>query len=47
MFTGAADALLYLREANHKWDSCSGEAVVRALGGYFSDIDGKEIVYDP
>lgn len=47
MVKGETDALLYLKAANHKWDSCAGEAIVLALGGFFSDSDGAAIVYDP
>jgi 3'-phosphoadenosine 5'-phosphosulfate (PAPS) 3'-phosphatase len=44
---GESDALLYLRAANHKWDSCAGEAIILALGGSFSDSQGNDILYDP
>jgi 3'-phosphoadenosine 5'-phosphosulfate (PAPS) 3'-phosphatase len=44
---GETDGLLYLRAANHKWDSCAGEAVLVALGGCFSDSQGNPILYDP
>ena len=44
---GETDALLYLRAANHKWDSCAGEAIILALGGFFSDSNGAAIEYDP
>ncbi len=44
---GETDGLLYLRAANHKWDSCAGEAILVAMGGSFSDAEGKHIPYDP
>ena len=34
---GETDGLLYLKAANHKWDSCAGEAILVAIGGSFSD----------
>ncbi len=44
---GETDGLLYLRAANHKWDSCAGEAILVAMGGSFSDAEGNPIPYDP
>ncbi len=44
---GETDGLLYLRAANHKWDSCAGEAILLALGGSFTDSRGNPIEYDP
>lgn len=41
------DALLYLSAANHKWDSCAGEAIILALGGYFTDCFNQPIAYNP
>jgi len=40
------DILLYLKAANHKWDSCAGEAIILALGGYFTDSKKHAIIYD-
>lgn len=47
VFKGEMDALLYIRANNHKWDSCAPEAIVQALGGFFTDIYGHPIPYDP
>lgn len=44
---GETDVLIYLKAANHKWDSCAGEAIILALGGFFSDSNGAAIEYDP
>lgn len=27
--------MIYMKPFAYKWDSCAGEAVVRAMGGYF------------
>ena len=28
-----------------KWDICAGDAILRALGGKLTDLDGKEVDY--
>ena len=28
-----------------KWDICAGDAILRALGGRLTDLDGKEVDY--
>lgn len=45
--TGEADVMLYLDSWTHKWDTCAGEAIVKAMGGWFMTSSRKEIVYDP
>lgn len=37
---GEADFMCYLAAYTHKWDSCAGEAIIKSLGGYFSDSHG-------
>lgn len=44
---GQADFMSYLAAYTCKWDSCAGQAIVRSLGGYFSDPRGDELIYDP
>lgn len=44
---GEADILLYYKAQNHKWDSCAGEAIILALGGFFTESSSiKGIRYD-
>ena len=28
-----------------KWDICAGDAILRALGGTLTDLDGREVDY--
>ena len=28
-----------------KWDICAGDAILRALGGRLTDLDGREVDY--
>ena len=44
---GEADALVYVKTGNCRWDSCAGEAIVRAMGGIFTNQFGQHIDYDP
>ena len=44
---GDADALVYLNYGNCRWDSCAGEAIVKAMGGIFTNQLGEDIDYDP
>jgi 3'-phosphoadenosine 5'-phosphosulfate (PAPS) 3'-phosphatase len=39
--------LAYCKSYTKKWDTAAGEAVVKALGGYFTDQFGDSLVYDP
>ena len=34
---GTADALLYVNARVGKWDVCASEAIIRAMGGYYTD----------
>ena len=44
---GEADMMAYVGSATSKWDSCAGEAIIRAMGGNFTTPLGNEINYDP
>ena len=41
------DVGIYLEQGNCKWDTCAGDAVTKAMGGYFTDTNGVDIDYDP
>lgn len=34
---GESDGMIYLKSANCKWDSCAGDAIIKAMGGFYSD----------
>ena len=40
------DALLYLKTGNCRWDSCAGDAIVKAMGGHFTNTLGENIDYE-
>lgn len=42
---GRADIYLAPEFAGSRWDSCAPEAIIRALGGLFTDARGKSINY--
>ncbi|XP_065919220.1 3'(2'),5'-bisphosphate nucleotidase 1-like isoform X3 [Dysidea avara] len=42
-----ADAYLYPTKGTKKWDTCAGEAILKALGGTTTDCVGKPIQYLP
>jgi 3'-phosphoadenosine 5'-phosphosulfate (PAPS) 3'-phosphatase len=44
---GNMDVLLYYGANICKWDSCAGEAIILALGGYFTDKYNNPISYNP
>ena len=44
LLEGKADCALLLREGTKKWDSCPGEALLRARGGCVTDAAGR--LYD-
>ncbi len=43
---GRADLYVSLSDRSRAWDSCGPEAIVRAAGGRFVDLAGRDIVYD-
>lgn len=44
---GYADAYLYPSKGTKKWDTCAGEAILKAMGGTTTDCIGKPIQYLP
>ncbi len=44
---GEADLYVSLSNRSRAWDSCGPEAIVRAAGGRFVDLTGRDVVYDP
>lgn len=43
---GVADVWLYPAAGTSKWDTCPGEAIMQAIGGYTTDARGNPMVYD-
>jgi inositol monophosphatase 3 len=43
---GEVDAMVYCQSWTHKWDSCAGEAIIKAMGGRFTTPWGSNIVYN-
>ena len=43
---GRSDAYVFPSSGTKKWDTCAGDGIVRAAGGLFTDIHGKDILYD-
>lgn len=43
---GRAEAYIFPSKGTKRWDTCAGDAIVRAAGGVFTDIHGKDIMYD-
>ena len=39
----AADIMLFIDSYTGKWDSCAGEAVIKALGGSFTNSYGGDL----
>jgi 3'(2'), 5'-bisphosphate nucleotidase len=45
---GEADAYIHADVGTKKWDSCAGDAIIRAAGGMVTDMYGRDIDYsDP
>lgn len=44
---GKADMYVYATSGTKKWDTCAGEALLKARGGCLSDSRGCSIPYDP
>eukprot|EP00854_Cymbomonas_tetramitiformis_P011462 gene11462-13548_t len=45
LLEGRAHSLLLLRRGSKKWDSCAGEALLRAVGGSVTDAVGRRYAY--
>lgn len=43
---GRSDAYVYPSMGTKKWDTCAGDAIVKAAGGLFTDIHGNDILYN-
>ncbi len=43
---GEVDAMTYCEQWTHKWDSCAGDAIIKAMGGSFTSPYGNDILYD-
>ena len=41
------DAYIYPTPGTKRWDTCAGDALIRAAGGAVTDLHGQELVYDP
>ncbi len=39
--------LAYIASYTSKWDSCAGESIVLAMGGYFLTQKKESLEYDP
>ena len=42
---GGIDAYVFPNPGTKKWDTCAGDAIVRAAGGLMTDINGKRFDY--
>ena len=40
-----ADLYVHLSKHSYAWDACAPDAILRAAGGVFTDVDGKDFVY--
>ena len=38
---GGVDAYMFLNPGTKKWDTCAGDAIIRAAGGLMTNINGK------
>ncbi len=43
---GEVDAYVYPNRGTKKWDTCVGDAIVRELGGFLTDVNGDTLKYD-
>jgi len=39
--------MVYINTGNCRWDSCAGEAIIKAMGGIFTNQHGQQIDYEP
>ena len=44
---GTVDAYIYPSIGTKRWDTCAGDALIRAAGGAVTDVHGRSLVYDP
>jgi len=42
---GEVDAMTYCENWTHKWDSCAGDAIIKAMKGRFTTSWGNNIRY--
>lgn len=42
-----AELMAYSLSFTQKWDTCAGEAVIKAMKGYCTTQFGDEILYNP
>ncbi len=47
VINGEVDLLAYLMHYTSKWDTCAGEAIIKAMGGYSLSMKKETIMYDP
>eukprot|EP00466_Bigelowiella_natans_P006449 jgi/Bigna1/135157/aug1.28_g9865 len=47
LLDGTADAYVFPRPGMYLWDTCAGEALLRAMGGDLTDRFGNHIRYSP
>lgn len=47
VIVGEADAMVYFGSRCSKWDTCAGEALIRAIGGQVTGLRNEKIEYDP
>lgn len=47
VINGEADIMAYVGANTSKWDSCAGEAIIKAMDGNFTTPTGKDITYNP
>lgn len=39
--------LMFIDVRTSMWDSCAGEAIIKAMGGFFIKPNLEQIIYDP
>jgi 3'-phosphoadenosine 5'-phosphosulfate (PAPS) 3'-phosphatase len=47
LMANEGDVYLYPREGTSRWDSCAGDAILRAMGGACLTVDGDFVDYAP
>lgn len=41
------DAYVYPSPGTKRWDTCAGDALIKAAGGDVTDVHGQPLIYDP